>query len=798
MNGLGRHSIRQKLTRIVLITCGASLGLTCAILLVYDSVTSQRSLERRAATSASMSGLNGAAALEFRDADSATEMLAHFSAQPHINQACLFAADGNVLAKYVRAGFVPKPVPPIPSKDFAGRVAWNRFGAFQGVYLKGERVGTAYVEFGAGEIESRLIGFLAAISTVIFLSLITAYVLASRLQGSISGPILDLARTAFAISLANDYSMRVEQKADDEIGFLVDRFNDMMGRIQEREIALQQARDQLETRVEERTRELKSEIGERESAERQLEERTRFLNSLIEINPLAIVTTDAKHCVRLVNPAYEGLFLRPASETLGLSAGEALGTPQDELRENSRQLVSGKSVHAQSRRARKDGTVIDVEIYVVPIMLQGVYAGALGIYQDITDRKRAEQALLRAKEAAEATSKAKSDFLSNVRHEIRTPMNGIIGMTELALDTNLTAEQREYLTLVKTSADSLLRLINDILDFSKIEAGKLELDVAEFSFLPSVGETLKALGYRAHQKGLELAWRVNQNVPIRLTGDVGRLRQVIVNLVGNALKFTERGEVVVEANKESEDETGVLIHFLVRDTGIGIAPEKQSLIFEAFTQADTSTTREYGGTGLGLAITERLVRLMGGRIWVESQPGVGSAFHFTARFGFAHADADTNKPADPVMLQGCALLAAIDRTREPVSLAGQPSRTLPVSQEQPLDLAAALDRVEGDRELLEELAVLFEEESVKNLSEIREAIGTGDAALLERLAHTLKGASANIGAKRVAQAAFALEQVARSRDLSMVQPSVSALEWEIAALRLSLESLIKESRGAGS
>jgi len=224
----------------------------------------------------------------------------------------------------------------------------------------------------------------------------------------------------------------------------------------------------------------------------------------------------------------------------------------------------------------------------------------------------------------------------------------------------LTIEQREYLNMVKTSAASLLTLINDILDFSKIEAGKLDLDVADFSLRQSIGETLKALGFRAHQKGLELAWRVAPDVPEYLAGDASRVRQVLVNLVGNAVKFTERGEVVVEIEQDPQSsEAMVVLHFCVRDTGIGIAKEKQGMVFGAFTQADSSTTRKYGGTGLGLAITRRLVDLMGGKLWLESEPGVGSAFHFTIPFEKASAQPAAGYP-DPKILSHASILVVDD------------------------------------------------------------------------------------------------------------------------------------------
>jgi two-component system, sensor histidine kinase and response regulator len=409
-------------------------------------------------------------------------------------------------------------------------------------------------------------------------------------------------------------------------------------------------------------------ITERKRTEEMLERLSRQNELILKSAGDGIFGLDITGHITFVNPAATRALRFGAEELIGqhhhaiLHHSSADGTPNPgETCPIDAALLDG-NVHqvADDVFWRKDGARFPVEYASNPIRENGRLVGAVVTFRDITERKEAAAQLQEAKEAAEAANRAKSSFLANMSHEIRTPMNGILGMTQLALDTDLRPEQQQFLNMVKTSAESLLMVINDILDLSKIEAGRLELDPHAFYLRDCLDDSIRSLAMKAHEKGLELAFYAESDVPDALIGDSGRLRQVLVNLVGNAIKFTDKGEVVVrvELQDRASDEVTLLVS--VRDTGIGIPEEKQRTIFEAFAQADGSTTRRYGGTGLGLTISSQLVQMMGGRLWVHSEAGKGSTFFCSLRLRVQTRSVRKPVPAQIEDLHGLRVLVVDD------------------------------------------------------------------------------------------------------------------------------------------
>jgi two-component system, sensor histidine kinase and response regulator len=666
-------SISRKLT---------TLQLVCAVLVVAVLYTlMNRQLSRHMTESFMAHGDVVAAALAksvepalvSRDLTSVQSALDASLSIPDVEWAYVTAPDGHVLAHT----FVPKFQDTLreQTQSLKNRSLITLPGekspvvVFEKPVLTGI-VGTVYIGF----TRTKLLSSIRSMELVILLSIavvmLVVTVAFSVMIRRIVAPVRALTQAADNLRREGYTGFQdLPVSFSDEIGLLTRSFNSMAGEVRGQH-------ETLETRVKQRTQELTSantkladEVGERKRAEEALRESGELVVLLLDSIPEAIYGMDANGNCTFCNPSFLRLLgYQDPKELLGKNVhavihhtrldGTAYPVQECHIYEAFR---TGCDTHVEDEVFwRKDGTSFPTEYWSRPLRRGEESIGTVVTFVDVTQRRQAEQVLRDAKEAAEAANQAKSTFLATMSHEIRTPMNGILGMTELVLDTDLTKEQRDNLGLVRLSAESLLTVINDILDFSKIEAGKLEVESIPFDLRESLGETMRALGFRAHQKGLELIYEVYPDVPEAILGDPGRIRQIIVNLIGNSIKFTEHGEILLSVTQEEESSGIVSLHFAVKDSGVGIPADKQERIFEAFSQADGSMARKYGGTGLGLTICTRLVGMMGGRIWVESQPDQGSTFHFTLRLAVQSAPTARSAPVQPEELRNLPVLIVDD------------------------------------------------------------------------------------------------------------------------------------------
>ena len=645
-NLITKLPIKTKIMLMMMLTSIIGLLLAGVVLIVYDQYRAKANMLQDISAIGVLIADRTTAALAFGDSSLAEENLSSLRVKDSVAGACIYNASGIVLARYKGGdgGTIPNP-------DGATK-GWHRFEdnylkLFEPIILDGERIGTVYISAGLTDFYIQRKHTLYLVALIVFFLSVVSFIISFRLQRVVSEPLMNLMKTAQIISLQKDYSLRATKMSNDEIGSLVIAFNGMLETIDAQNKEKEKYHLHLEDLIQERTRELAAAVEEQ--------------RAIVETATIGIVMIRDRVILRC-NHKLEEIFGYDPGEFAGRTTRCWYEDDNDFIemgRDVAGQLDDTGIFFKERMFVRKDGTRFWARIKAQSVNRNNLSMGLVSIIEDITAEREAAEKLHSAKEAAEDATRAKSDFLANMSHEIRTPMNAVIGLTHLASQTELTPKQRDYLKKIDISAKSLLRIINDILDFSKIEAGKLDMESVKFHLDDVLDNIADLIPVKAQEKGLEVLFKTAPDVPLLLVGDPLRLGQILLNLTNNAIKFTEHGEVVVSIELVEKTDKQTMLRFSVKDTGIGMTKEQADGLFQPFIQADASITRKYGGTGLGLAISRRLVEMMGGEIGVETTPGKGSIFRFTAMFG-VHTEEKAERTRRVGDLKGMRVLVVDD------------------------------------------------------------------------------------------------------------------------------------------
>jgi len=642
-------TIRKKLIALIMLTCTLALLLTGIMFVAWEREVSRQAIVTNISTQAKIVAENCKAALVFNDNEDASETLKSLNADSSVDFACLFDVNSEVIATYER-NIEFKDIKEIEIEDDGFNFNKDHLTVFQSVYLDDEKIGVIYLKANLDLVHSAMKQNIVIIAGFIGMAAAAAYLISSLLQSVISGPILKVAQIAKRISEKKDYSVRAIKHGNDEIGILVDAFNDMLKQIYNRDLKLRETNEELEQKVGERTetlrrmnKKLTEDIAHRKEMEKALRKSEKRFSDILLNSADWIWEVDKDGRYTYASGKVKDILGYDAKELIGKTPFEFMAP--DEAKKVSgvfQKLIEKKQVLSdiENWNLTKNGEKVCLLTNGTPIFDDfGELIGYRGVDKNITDRKRAMEQLqqtnlqlVEAKKQADvlaenatAANRTKSEFLANMSHEIRTPMNAIIGFGDLLSQEDLSNDQSEYLEHITLAGKNLLALINDILDFSKIEAGKMTVEMRECSLIQLCEGADSILRPAALKKSLNFQVLYCEDLPEKIYTDSGRVNQCLINLVNNAIKFTEEGYVYLNVSTESKNNK-VWIRLDVEDTGIGIAPDKIKEVFDLFTQADGSTTRKFGGTGLGLTITKQLAHLLGGDIQVKSEVGKGSVF----------------------------------------------------------------------------------------------------------------------------------------------------------------------------